>query len=293
MEFKNSKQIIDTIDSKKDILKILKDKAAKCGKENQEIGKIQNECLEIFRLVMKNFSSTRKELDVWVLNDYYNDSKKFKKRIVIGKKNVPKEGSWYYNELCLNNTGFSLLSEGGIKSSSIFDERRGGWVSNVIKLKDISIQDILKENLREEKFEILQKILNGIEVLKYEDEMLKEKELKYSVCNFRNGSFAIKEVKTKFMKFIADGLRTQCYVLKDKNTSYEDTDITPQNLNYGSVVMIEQLQEELLIGFDEYYIHLNEQKKKIQDYYKQLKNDFTKELIVMALNKSNENNTAI
>jgi hypothetical protein len=51
--------------------------------------------------------------------------------------------------------------------------------------------------------------------------------------------------------------------------------------------MIEQLQEELLIGFDEYYIHLNEQKKKMKDYFTQLKQDFTKELIVMALNKSN------
>jgi hypothetical protein len=287
MEYKNSKQIIDTINSKRDILKILKDKAAKCGKENEEIGKIQSECFDIFKLVMRNFSSTRKELDIWVLNDYYNDSKKFKSKVLIGKKNVPKDGSWYYNELCLNNTGFSLLSDGGIKSSSILEERRDGWVSNIIKLKDKSIQGILKESLREEKFEILQKVLNGIEVLKYEDEMLKEKELKYSVCDFHNGNFNIKEVKTKFMKFRADGLRTQCYVLKDKNTSYEDTDITPQDLNYESIVMIEQLQEELLIGFDEYYIHLNEQKKKMKDYFTQLKQDFTKELIVMALNKSN------
>jgi hypothetical protein len=287
MEYKNSKQIIDTINSKRDILKILKDKAAKCGKENEEIGKIQSECLDIFKLVMRNFSSTRKELDIWLHNDYYTDSKKFKKSVVIGKANVPKDGSWYYNELCLNNTGFSLLSDGGINSSSILEERRDGWVSNIIKLKDKSIQGILKESLREEKFEILQKVLNGIEVLKYEDEMLKEKELKYSVCDFHNGNLNIKEVKTKFMKFRADGLRTQCYVLKDKNTSYEGIDITPQDLNYESIVMIEQLQEELLIGFDEYYIHLNEQKKKMKDYFTQLKQDFTKELIVMALNKSN------
>jgi hypothetical protein len=207
MEYKNSKQIIDTINSKQDILKILKDKATKCGKENDEIGKIQNECLEIFKLVMKNFNSERKELGIYILNDYHSNEK-FKKELVIGKKNVPKDGQWYYNELCLNNTGFSLLSDGGIKSSSILEERRDGWVSNIIKLKDKSIQGILKESLREEKFEILQKVLNGIEVLKYEDEMLKEKELKYSVCDFHNGNFNIKEVKTKFMKFRADGLRT-------------------------------------------------------------------------------------
>jgi len=289
MEYKNSRQIIDAIENHKAVIKELQEKANKCGKENFEIGKIQNECLDIFQMVMKNFSSTRIELGIYFLNNWYvNESKE--KKIVIGEENIPKNNRYHYEELCLHNTGFSLLSEGGIKSSSILEKGNDNFIRNLVRIKDKSVQKIVKEKLREEKFEILQKILNGIEVLDYEKFILKTKNLKYNDCDFSTDAFNIKVLKYENLKFNAEGATIKCIFLKNKEETYSDIYINPSDLNYEAVMIIEQSQEELLNGLDEFYIYLNEKKNKMKEYLTQIKTDFTKELIVMALNNQNENN---
>jgi hypothetical protein len=285
----NSRTIGDAYWSKQKEFKIIKEKADMCSDKEKEIEKSISECKNIIELVFKNLYPERKQLGIFLLSqNYSHDGKDAKWR--VSEKEVKDNKRWIYSEVCLNTMGISLLSIGGVKSNSMLEGRSSNWLYNLIALKDKIAMDKLKELLKEEKLEILNKALENIEVLEYESEFIKEQPLKYFRINTAGNSFKKDNKSSKYIKFDVSCGGVRCYLLNKKESSYEDNDFNLESLGLDDAIIVEQTKDELISALEEYHIYLEQKSNMMLEHLNKLKGYFTKQLIIMTLTKGEKTN---
>jgi hypothetical protein len=282
MTIENTQTIGDAYWGKQGQFKVLKEKSDRCLYKYKEITNMVLEHKKIFQLVFKNFNPERKKLGIFVLNTYY-DSRKGNKKWIHSETEVEENKRWFYNEVCLNTTGISLLQIGAVQATDILGERENNWLYCMETLKDKIASDKFKEVLKEEKLDILNKVLDGIEVLKSTSDFIQEKKLKYFEIKTDNNAFKKKNVSSRYIQLEVNTEDVRCSLLNTKEKTYNDIDFYINNLSHDDAIIAEQIQEELISALDWCYSELETTSNKIREHLIKLKGYFTKQLIIMNL----------
>lgn len=285
---KNSRTIVDAYCEQQSRFEEISDKAIVCCEKSVKIENRISEIINIFDAVFKNFYPERKQLGIYLLRDNWGDGKKMKKWIV-SESNLPENNKWYYNELCLNNIGFTLLPWSGTKSFSIIEGGRNheATLYNLEALQDKIVSDALKDILKQEKLDLLNKILEGIDILKYNNKFTKEQAIKYVNLNssgFTKETHNVKKCSGKYIQLEASGLRNLMFrIMNQKENNYQDEKFNLVSLDFGSTLITEQITDEILRAIEEYTLFLEVKEKAIEEYFEKTKDKFIKELICLNL----------
>jgi len=288
-EIKNSSEIARIYSEKENNFKAIKEKATKCIKSHEKIEELRSSTKEVFDVVLKNLYTERKPLGVFLLNkSYIGGFTKNSKSWFIGEKNLPKDNTWYYSNLCLNQIGLTLLPSGGQKSFSIIDDIVNTMVYNLMAIQNVDVWAVLKSELKQEKFELLTKLLEGVEILEYKSSFDKKIDLIFK--SFSEGDVFNSENEHKKIINInlEQGATLSLYIKKEEGRSFSDEiDLVKPSLR--EAIVLEQIAEEILLALDEYYNLLEDYRPKLEDYVNNLKGKFLKELMLLKItNKAKE-----
>ena len=283
----NTTKIIDTYVYQNDTFKDLRNKAEKSIDVHKEIGEIVDKSNKIIRDVFTKFISKRVKLGIYLLKPYYVDMRKEKKekkeKIVIPKDKKYKNKDWHYDELCINNTGFSLLPPYGVNSISILDGNSDDKQYYLSILEDKRIMSRLKSILPEDRLGILNSVLKDIELLKYDCVFTKEKTLKFNKIKRDSGIFKKEKNKTKYIILKLGNGVCECALSDIKTFSYYGRNMDLTCLNIDDALILEQVSDEVSVCLDECYDRVIKKKEVLVEYLNTLEDRLHKELIIMAL----------
>ena len=282
----NTSIILDTYIEKNNLFQKTKHKAQKCIDTHNEIKNILGKSHMIIKNTLSKFSSDRKQLGIFILKEGYLDDNKSLGKIITDKTNIPKEKHWYYDELCVNKNGFSLLPTYGSKSFDILGETYDKSIYWLSLLQDKIILNKLKTILKKDKFDLLNKILKDIITLKYSPEYKKEQAVEVSKLERNGGTFKRSKIKGKNIVLKISNGDCICSLKEANSSTYYDKTLNLVNLDIDSAILLEQAKDEIWLCLDEHYKILIEKKKELTEYFTNLEDRLHKELIVMALQKT-------
>jgi len=283
----NTRTLIDGYIEQNNKFMKLQDKAQKCIECDKEITKIIDKSNDIIRDVFTKFSSDRKKLGIFILrkHHYNKDDEKETPQILMSEEFLKKNRNYYYEELCVNNTGFSLLPTYGRNSTSILDHSNDEKRYYLSVIKDKRIMDKLKETIHEDKLSLLNRVLQDIELLEYDNGYEKSQKLTFYKLKTQRGTFKEEKTKSHSIKIRLGNGSCRCSLREDNSSHYYDTSSDLVQLDIGSGIVFEQVRDEVLTFINECYIDLTKKKEVMTEYLTKLEERLHKELIVMALLK--------
>ena len=278
----NTTTLIDSYIGQNNKFMKLKDKAQKCIDCDSKINEIRSKSNNIIRDVLVNFSPDRKRLGIFIIKKGYSDNNGKNPSIITDEKKLPKDNRWHYEELCVNKMGFSLLSIYGVKSVSILDTNTDDEIYYLSMLKDKRIMTKLKDILNEDKLNLLDKVLQDIELLRYDNIYEKKQVLVFYKLKSSNGIFKGEKTKSNSIKIRLGNGSCKCMLQEDDSTFYGESSKL-ESLDIDSGLVIEQVRDEVLCFLNEVYIDITTKKEVMTEYLTKLEERFNNELIVLAL----------
>ena len=149
--------------------------------------------------------------------------------------------------------------------------------------------DRLKAELKTDKFDLLNKLLDQMEILDYKSLFAKKISLNYKFLP-NNKIFGVE--KKSFNVNASLNLERGCHFefKTRKNQWADDESINLVEPSFEGAIILEQIIEEVSQQLDEYTAYLESKETEVDDYVKQLRVKFVKELILLKLNKKGEEN---
>lgn len=279
MTLKNSHEIIDNIAKQQDKLDELNPKGKKGQELMNEIDITKKECLELMRKVMKNLYPKRKLLDVFLPRSDEEDTE----IMFCNRDDFKKKKKWYsHGQLCLHPEGLSILSSYQDNSNIIFNLRTNDTINYLKMIKNNKkLNDLLKKELKPEKFEILDIILKEIDKISYEPELIINN--KINLMAFKERDKIENKLFERSEMDVYGGVKMTLMggVVKD----YYDLNVTfpCQLVDLGELMLIEQAYEEISQNVDAYLLYLGKVLDEAKSYLKYLNEKFIRHLILLNL----------
>ena len=152
-------------------------------------------------------------------------------------------------------------------------------------LSDKLVMKELKKVLTDSKLKLLEKVLEDINLLVYEENFTKEQKLHFYQIKNKDGAFIINQTTTKILRMKIGSEFCKCILQKTKEGDYSDESINLVSLDVDNALIVEQIQDEILVCLGEYYKVLEQKKNILNTYLIKLEDRLNKELIIISLQK--------